>query len=181
MKSLKRVFNVNDDLYTPPCLARLVPLDTSTRVLCPFDNEKSEFVKYYKELGCVVEYGDLSTGDDFFKRDRPDVDVIISNPPFSQKLSVFEKLFTWGIPFAMLMNLMAINYQEIGELFANQKQPPQLIIPDKKVSFNGKTSSFCSGFVTWKMFRYTLYKHLDNNNTGINFVPAEMFIDKGGK
>jgi hypothetical protein len=184
VKSLRRTFNVNDDLYTPPCLVR--PLGTFIfpvfdSVLCPFDNEKSEYVKYFKEKDMDVLFGDLSTGDDFFKRGKPDVDIIVSNPPFSQKLAVFERLFEWGIPFAMLMNLMAINYQEIGELFYKQRPYPQLIIPDKKVSFNGKTSSFCSGYVTWKLTTGTQYIHLDNNNTGRNFVPAENFLDRGGQ
>jgi hypothetical protein len=179
MKSFNRAFNINDDLYTPPCLVECLDIfinQNINTVLCPFDNEKSEYVKYFRNHYVNVLFGDLSTNDDFFNRTKPDVDIIISNPPFSQKLAVFEKLFEWGIPFAMLMNLMSINYQEIGNLFCNQKIPPQFIIPDKKVSFNGKTSSFCSGYVTWKFITSTKYVHLNNNNTGVNFVPAEGFL-----
>jgi hypothetical protein len=184
MKSLKRAFNINDTLYTPPCLVKplCVPLcewsaKEDIKILCPFDNEYSEYVKQFSAWGYTVEFGDIADGQDFFKRKRPDVDIIISNPPFSKKLAVFEKLFEWGIPFAMLMNMMAINYQEIGELFQKQNPQPQFIIPDKKVSFNGKTSSFCSGYVTWKMIERTQFVHLENNNTGNNFVPGENYHD----
>ena len=188
MRSLKRAFNINDNLYTPLCLVKILdsyipkhsnsfPIYKRTKILCPFDDKKSEYVKYFIERGFIVEFGDLSTGSDFFKRDKPDVDFIISNPPFSQKLKVFKKLFEWRIPFAMLMNMMAINYQEIGNLFANTCPGVQFIIPDKKVSFNGNTSSFCSGYVTWKINAQTEFVHLENNNSGKFFVPAENYAD----
>jgi len=188
MRSLKRAFNVNDNLYTPPCLVKILDsyiqnttgnlfFARPTRILCPFDDAKSEYVKHFIERGFIVEFGDLSTGSDFFKREKPDVDFIISNPPFSQKLKVLQKLFEWKIPFAMLMNMMAINYQEIGNLFVNTCPDVQFIIPDKKVSFDGNTSSFCSGYVTWKMNEKTEFVHLENNNSGKFFIPAENYAD----
>lgn len=177
MKSFNRSFNVNDNLVTPPCLVEILPpFLFGEKILCPFDDEKSEYVKILKKNNFEVSYGNLESGDDFFKREKPDCDWIVSNPPFSKKLDVFKKLFEWGIPFAMLMNMMAINYQEIGELFYKQNEQPQFIIPDKKVSFDGHTSSFCSGYVTWKMTDRTYFVHLPNNNTGKNFIPGENFL-----
>ena len=67
------------------------------------------------------------------------------------------------------MNIMALNYQEIGNLFQFIGREIQFIIPDKKVSFNGKTSSFCSGYVCYRVIDRTEFIHLENNNTGENF------------
>lgn len=67
------------------------------------------------------------------------------------------------------MNMMAINYQEIGTLFYSVGSKIQFIIPDKKVSFDGHTSSFCSGYVCYDFIEKTEFIHLENNNTGENF------------
>lgn len=178
MRSFKNTFNINDNLVTPPCLVEILKpfLFEGAKILCPFDDEKSEYIKILnKDNHFYALYSGLKTGVDFFDLEKPDVDIIISNPPFSQKMKIFERLFEWGIPFAMLMNMMSINYQEIGELFQKQNPQPQFIIPDKKVSFNGKTSSFCSGYVTWKMIDKTVFVHLENNNTGKFFIPGENY------
>ena len=67
------------------------------------------------------------------------------------------------------MNMMAVNYQIIGELFQSVNPDIQFIIPDKKVSFDGNTSSFCSGYVCYKFIDHTEFINLPNNNTGVNF------------
>lgn len=41
---------------------------------------------------------------DFFNLEKPDVDFIISNPPFSKRDKVLEKLYEWDIPFAMIFS-----------------------------------------------------------------------------
>lgn len=53
----------------------------------------------------------------------------------------------------------------IGELFYNIGDDIQFIIPDKKVSFDGNTSSFCSGYVCYKFVEKTKFIHLENNNS----------------
>ena len=73
------------------------------------------------------------------------------------------------------------NYQEIGEFFSSlPKGDIQFIIPDKKVSFNGKTASFCSGYVCYKFIDHTEFVHLPHNNTGKNFEPAFRYIKENG-
>lgn len=59
---------------------------------------------------------------------------------------------------------MAINYQQIGNLLSKFERIG-FIVPDKKVSFNGKTSSFCSGYVT-NLFNKNIFINLPHNNTG---------------
>lgn len=188
-RALRRVFNVQDDYHTPQMLVTCLFLfiegyvcahnDNKKLVIyCPFDTEDSEYVRVFRRWGHTVIFGDITTGQDFFETEIPVCDIVISNPPFSKKLAVFKKLFDAGIPFAILMNMQAIQYQEIGKLFYDEgtKTPEsnhvQFIIPDKKVSFNGNTSSFCSGYVCWNFVKRTHYVHLPHNNTGKHFIPA---------
>ena len=193
MKSFNKAYNVQDYYHTPPMLVEMLKpfiayyygysklhkkdpnlIYRPPTIFCPFDTCDSEYVRIFKQYGYNVIHGSIETGQDFFELPIPErADLVISNPPFSRKLDVFRRLVNAGKPFAMLMNLMAINYQEIGEFFSSlPKGDIQFIIPDKKVSFNGKTSSFCSGYVCYKFIDHTEFVHLPHNNTGKNFEPA---------
>lgn len=185
MKSFKKAFNKADNYKTPRILVDILNKHISSyfydhsckkcfknkllRIWCPFDTADSEFVKAFNEWGYTVFYSDISDGKDFFnyEPDR-DYDLIISNPPFSRKLDVFKRLNSLNKPWAMLCNLMCLNYQEIGEYFV--KNPIQLLIPDKKVSFDGNTSSFCSAYFC-KSFLYQdlIFENIKHNNTGKNY------------
>lgn len=57
----------------------------------------------------------------------------------------------------------------IGEFFCKIGEDIQFIVPDKKVSFDGHTSSFCSGYVCYKFIDRTKFIHLENNNSGTYF------------
>jgi hypothetical protein len=45
---------------------------------------------------------------DFFNTPVPNCDYIISNPPYSVKTQVFERLFEIGKPFAMLVGVVGL-------------------------------------------------------------------------
>ena len=191
-RSFKRAFNRQDEYHTPKVLVELLLpyLDNhfcifanavqgrkKVTIYCPFDTDKSEYVITLKEAGYNVIFGSLETGQDFFEKPIPkEADIVVSNPPFSLKLEVFKKCVYEEKPFVLLMNMMAINYQEIGFFFASLRYGDiQFIIPDKKVSFDGKTSSFCSGYVCYKFINSTVFIHLENNNTGLNYKPATYY------
>ena len=176
-KSMK---NKNDELYTPPILVNpiLKYIKPKSTIWCPFDTENSEFVIKLKENEHKVIYTHIQTGQDFLEYNlKEHYDYIISNPPFSIKLKVFEKLYKLNKPFAMLMNIEVLNYQIIGNFFYNKKSDIQLLIVDKKVSFNGSTSSFNTSYFCRDMLdKDIVFAHLDNNNTGTNFVGSRMNI-----
>lgn len=50
----------------------------------------------------------ISNGEDFFEIDVPKCDYIISNPPYSLKGEVLQRLFEIGKPFAMLVGVVGI-------------------------------------------------------------------------
>lgn len=172
----KCIANVKDEYYTPPILVKpiLQYIKPSNTVWCPFDTDTSEFVTALRELGHRVIVSHIWNGQDFFNYTPNDeYDCIISNPPFSQKLAVLDRLYQLNKPFAMLLGLPILNYQEVGSFFLDKEL--QLLIVDKKVSFDGKTSSFNTSYFCYKMLpRDIIFCHLDNNNTGEDFVPSRM-------
>lgn len=182
MRSFKKAFKEADEYYTPSCLVKpLIPeLNEWSRIFektfkrepiiwCPFDTEDSKYVEILQKEGFNVVFSHISKGGDFFYYEPDQWDIAISNPPFSLKLEVFKRLTELNKPFLMLMNMMAINYQEIGEFFFSIGTDIQFLIPDKKVSFDGRTSSFCSGYVCYKFLDKTKFIHLDNNNSNSLF------------
>ncbi|MBO7518959.1 MAG: hypothetical protein J6T31_07595 [Methanobrevibacter sp.] len=182
-RSFKKAFKVADEWATPSILVKvIVPylkmwevgfMSKNNRkpiIWLPFDTEESQYFKILKENNYEVIRSHINDGQDFFTYHPEQFDLIISNPPFSLKKEVFKKImFQFDKPFVLLMNMMAINYQEIGELFASVSPKIQFIIPDKKVSFDGNTSSFCTGYVCYKFIDHTEFVHLPHNNTKNNF------------
>jgi hypothetical protein len=106
-KEIKGLGATSDEYYTPryavkPLLKYLKP---TSNIWCPFDTDESEFVKVLRDDGKHAVYNThIKTGDDFFKTEVPDdTQYIISNPPFSMKNEVFERLYEIGLPFAILI------------------------------------------------------------------------------
>ncbi len=96
----------NDEFFTPRYA--IVPIlkyvRKGTTIWCPFDDEHSHFVEMFEEYGCRVIKTHINSGQDFFKTTPPKCDYILSNPPYSLKTDVIERLFKIGIPFAMLVS-----------------------------------------------------------------------------
>lgn len=110
MKLDKVANSHNDEFYTPlyaikPILEFVSP---SVKVWCPFDTEQSLFVKELSKTNEVV-YSSLLNGQNFFEIEVPEnTKYIISNPPYSLKTEVLERLFKFDIPFAMLLGIVGL-------------------------------------------------------------------------
>jgi hypothetical protein len=77
------------------------------------------------------------------------------------------------------MGLPILNYQEIGNFFIGKRL--QLLIFDKKVSFDGKTASFNNSYFCHKLLpKDIIFEHLEHNNTGKNFIKSRMTNDLSG-
>jgi methylase of polypeptide subunit release factors len=50
----------------------------------------------------------ISNGENFFNIEPPKCDYIISNPPYSIKGDVLNRLFEYDIPFAMLVGVVGL-------------------------------------------------------------------------
>ena len=110
MKLDKVANSHNDEFYTPlyaikPILEFIPP---QVKVWCPFDTEQSLFVKEISKTNEVV-YSSLINGQNFFEIEVPEnTKYIISNPPYSLKTEVLERLFKFNIPFAMLLGIVGL-------------------------------------------------------------------------
>ena len=128
----------NDEFYTPyyaiePILKYIKPKST---IWCPFDTADSLFVKSLKEQGHSVVYSHIAMGEqyDFFSCKVPDCDYIISNPPYSCKGKVFERLFEIGKPFAMLVGVVGLfESSHRFNLFANNDF--EIMYFDKRIAY----------------------------------------------
>jgi len=103
----------NDEFYTPEYavepILKYIDNKPETVVWCPFDTNDSWFVKKIRMMGTKVIVSHIQQGQDFFLWEpEEDYDYIISNPPYSLKNEVFERLFNIGKPFAMLVGVVGL-------------------------------------------------------------------------
>lgn len=111
-----------DECYTPDFA--VFPLVKHLRsrgynnVWCPFDKPESEFVRVLKAEGFQVRHTHIEDGFNFFDNSPEPLDqVIVSNPPFSCKDDVLERLYGFGLPFAMLLPQNSLQSKRRTSLF----------------------------------------------------------------
>jgi hypothetical protein len=166
-------FNIKDEYYTPPILVEPIIQYAKGTIWCPFDTEDSEFVIQLKKNGNKVIHSHIWEDKDFFEYEPEQYDMIISNPPFSRKLEVLERLYMLNKPFAMVLGLPILNYQEIGNFFLDKEL--QLLIVDKKVSFDGNTASFNNSYFCYNILpKDLMFVHLENNNSKKYYKGSNM-------
>lgn len=165
MKMDKVAGSGNDEFYTPRYAIEpiLKYLDKNSIVWCPFDTEQSNFVKMLKNKGIKVINSHLEMGIDFFNCEVPECTYIVSNPPYSLKNEVFERLFAIKKPFAMLVGVVGLfESQKRFDMFKNNDFEIMYLnrrvsyfkdFADEKPSLNPPFSSvyLCSGILKEKI------------------------------
>lgn len=117
--------NPNDEFYTPDyaIIPLLKYLKEGSRILCPFDSSESNFVKLLTKENHIVDFNHILGGVDFFDISLDEFrkyDYIISNPPYSLKKEVFNRLFESNVPFAMLVGIVGLfESKQRFEMFKN--------------------------------------------------------------
>ena len=160
----------NDECYTPhyavkPIL-KYIPKDAI--VWCPFDTEESEFVKQISNIN-KVEYSHINNDQDFFQYEPDDWDIMLSNPPFTNKRKIFERALLLNKPFALIMTNTWLNDSAPKQLFMDMNKDLQLLMFDKRMEFidpNGEVNNkitFSSSYYCW------------------NFLPKQIIIKKLNK
>ena len=139
LKGLKK----QDEWYTPKeaviPLLKHVPKEWT--IWCPFDKESSEFVQVFSGGGHKVICSHIEDGKDFFTFEPTQkYDAIISNPPYSKKEAVFQRLFELGKPFAMLVNFNGI-FDSAKRFGMFRKYGVQLFVPKHRTSFISKDNA----------------------------------------
>jgi hypothetical protein len=152
--------NLNDEWFTPEYailpLREFVKLNSV--IWCPFDKQESNYVKLLECWGHNVIYSHIDNGEDFFEYEpNIDYDYIISNPPYSLKNKVFDRLFRLKKPFAMLVGVVGIFESKYRyEMF--KQNDFEIMFFDKRISFyrnlNDKQKTnppFSSVYITHNM------------------------------
>lgn len=142
----------NDECHTPSYGVEpiLEYIPKGKIIWCPFDKRESWFVRLISKQNTVV-HSHISEGKDFFKYEPKKWDVIISNPPFTNKRLIFERAISFNKPFALLMSNTWLNDAAPKQLFKNKNL--QLLMFDKRIKYDNRnkitfsSSYFCLRFL----------------------------------
>lgn len=171
-------YKSGDEFYTPRvAILPLIPFIPKEKwIWCPFDTEKSNFVKVLSENGNNVVFSHICNGKSFFDYEPAEYDYIISNPPFSKKNAILTRLKELNKPFAMLMGINMLNYHSTNEIL-REIGNIQIMFFTKRLSFNGRlpsfgTAFFCKGILPKDL----MFGDLENNNVGKNYERVDLGI-----
>lgn len=156
----------NDECFTPrigvEALLEFLPPFKDKIIWCPFDTEESEFVKVFQENCFNVIYSHIDYGQDYYFYEPEKWDVMISNPPFTNKRKIFERALSFKKPFCLLMNMDWLRDKAPFEVFEGKRL--ELLMfkermefenqEQKKISF--KTIYFGHNFFPEKLIRKSL-------------------------
>ena len=155
----------NDECYTPKYgvtpILKYIPKDA--KVWCPFDTIDSEFVKQISKQNEVV-FTHIQYGQDFLTYEPDNWDVIVSNPPFTNKRKFFERALSFNKPFALIMTNTWLNDSAPKQLFKDKDL--QLLMFDKRMKFlspDGRANdkiTFSSSYYCW------------------NFLPQQIIMEE---
>ena len=127
----------DNELYSPfyivDHIIKYLPKDKI--IWCPFDEEWSAFYIRLKECGYTVIRSSLKDNKNFFEYSPAQWDIIVSNPPFSIKDKVLDRLYSFHKPFAVLLPLNSLQGKSRFEYF---KQGIQILSFDSRVCYHDK-------------------------------------------
>ena len=106
-------------------------------------------------------YDHETNGQDFFNYEPSQWDILVSNPPFSRKVEVFERCLKLGKPFALLMSNYWLNNVAPCRLFQNTDL--ELLMFDKRIQFGkGKNVPFNSSYFCHKILpKQIIFEQID--------------------
>lgn len=140
-------------------------IPTGATVWCPFDRDDSQFVIQLKAAGFNVINTHIEYGQDFYTYEPPEWDVIVSNPPFTNKRHIFERALSFDKPFALIAPMTWLNDAAPAQLFKGKNL--QILSFDKRMKFlnNGtvqKKITFMSAFWCYKLLpEQIIFEDLD--------------------
>lgn len=130
----------NDECYTPEYVVEAIvpylpPPSTGKVIWCPFDKEDSAFVKVLRKHGFKVVNSHIDYGQDFYIYEPKHWDIMVSNPPFTNKRGIFARALSFDKPFALIMSNTWLNDAAPNVLFSEKDL--QLLMFRKRINFIG--------------------------------------------
>tara|TARA_B110000240_G_C13347514_1_gene388261 strand:+ start:118 stop:675 length:558 start_codon:yes stop_codon:yes gene_type:complete len=159
----------NDECYTPDYgvepILEFIPKEKI--IWCPFDKLESEFVKQISKNNTVV-HSHIDDGKDFFEYEPDEWDIIISNPPFTNKRKYFERALSFNKPFALIMTNTWLNDAAPINLFHDRDL--QLLMFDMRMQFispdnrDNSKITFSSSYYCWNFLpKQIVMKQIKSN------------------
>ena len=128
----KQEFHNDDQYNTTPeiweMIAHLIPKDKILFEAFLKDNWSSKSAIILRDMGFNV-VGNPTI--DFFD-ELPEYDIIVSNPPYSMKKKIFQRLAVLDKPFILILPISTITKQFVKVL---ERDKVQMIIPSKRMQF----------------------------------------------
>ena len=125
-----KTFLKHDDYMTPSYawenIKHFIPKD---KVIWEAFYGDGKSGNHLKELGFKV----IHDKDDFFENDKGD--IVVSNPPFTKVKEILNRLVELDKPFILILPSSKIVTQYVRNLFIDQKDKLQIIIPRKRIQF----------------------------------------------
>lgn len=129
----------SDEQYTPiyavEPLVKYIP--KGVKIWLPFDKKWSAYNQVFKEHGFETTCTHIDYGQDFYNFEPKEWDMIVSNPPYSQKDEVLKRVYELGKPFCLLLPLATLQGKERFKYFKNGLQ---ILSFDSRISFHNQNS-----------------------------------------
>ena len=153
----------SDEWYTDKEIVNLIQgefLDLgidvdSSVVMCPFDSDKSEFFKQNTQV--IHNITDFIEGDYKY-------DILMTNPPFSIKDSVIEKVFKDGKPSALILPLDSMGGVKRHKMY-NQYHFPYVLTPNRRISYTNEQGEKKKG-----SSMHSIIMFFNCNKTGVKYI-----------
>ena len=148
-KSSRKLKIKLNEVYTPrEAINPLLPYLKKEWKIWECASGKGHIAKYLREQGFEV-----MEGQDFFNECLAEADIIITNPPYSNKDDFLERAYILGKPFAFLLPIESLGAKRRGLLY--KEYGIQLIIPHERINFivpSGKKSAwFPTAWFCWQL------------------------------
>ena len=88
----------------------------------------------FRNAGHSVIATHIDTGGDFWELEPFQCDYIISNPPYSMKVDIMERLFLYGIPFALLLSAPSL-FDGVRRFGILKDAKFEIMVFDKRCAF----------------------------------------------
>jgi hypothetical protein len=109
---------------------RLLEPKANAVILCPFDSDKSLFVKTLTGMGHEVIYGI----QDFIDGPMRQCDYIITNPPFSIKDKVIKKVYEYAVKTVLILPIDALGGVKRHSLYKTHGYP-SVYVPSRRIAY----------------------------------------------
>ena len=128
-------------------------------IWCPFDTEDSQFVKILRSNGFNIVFSSLNNNQDFLEYEPEQWDVILSNPPYTNKQIFWERCLALGKPFALLLPINILSDSVVNSTIRDERRL-SLLIPSRRMRFynaqtgeTGKQPTFKAAYFGVDFFR----------------------------